>query len=142
MTVSGRGTIGYSIYRDYPIYPVVRLIVLCPIADVLPEFLKYVFDAYPEEGTGSSIPQLTVPSIKKKNIPFPTQEEQTRIIEILNNIFSKEQQAKSAAEAVLSQIDAMKKAILARAFRGELGTNDPAEAWAGELLKNLPRKGA
>lgn len=28
VTVSGRGTIGYSIYRDYPIYPVVRLIVL------------------------------------------------------------------------------------------------------------------
>ena len=29
------------------------------------------------------------------------------------------------AEAVLTQIDTMKKAILARAFRGELGTNDP-----------------
>ena len=29
-----------------------------------------------------------------------------------------------AAETVLSQIDTMKKAILARAFRGELGTND------------------
>ena len=39
------------------------------------------------------------------------------------------------AEAVLAQIDAMKKAILARAFRGELGTNDPAEEWAGELVK-------
>ena len=31
VTVSGRGTIGYSIYRDYPYYPIVRLIVLiCP----------------------------------------------------------------------------------------------------------------
>ena len=46
-----------------------------------------------------------------------------------------EQQAKEAAEAVLSQIDTMKKAILARAFRGELGTNDPAEEWAGEMVK-------
>ena len=32
---------------------------------------------------------------------------------------------------VIDQIDTMNKAILARAFRGELGANDPAEEWAG-----------
>jgi type I restriction enzyme S subunit len=52
-------------------------------------------------------------------------------------LLSKEQQAKDAAEAVLDQIDTMKKAILARAFRGELGTNDPAEESAEELLKTV-----
>ena len=31
----------------------------------------------------------------------------------------------------------MKKAILARAFRGELGTNDPTEESAVELLKSV-----
>ena len=31
----------------------------------------------------------------------------------------------------------MKKSILARAFRGELGTNDPSEESAVELLKQL-----
>jgi type I restriction enzyme S subunit len=31
----------------------------------------------------------------------------------------------------------MKKAVLARAFRGELGTNDPAEESAMELLKDV-----
>ena len=39
--------------------------------------------------------------------------------------------------AVIEQIDAMKKAILARAFRGELGTNDPSEESALELLKSV-----
>ncbi len=29
------------------------------------------------------------------------------------------------------------KAVLARAFRGELGTNDPTEESAVELLKNV-----
>ena len=48
-----------------------------------------------------------------------------------------EQQAKEAAEAVLDQIDLMKKSILARAFRGELGTNDPSEESAVELLKQV-----
>ena len=48
-----------------------------------------------------------------------------------------EQQAKETAEAVLDQIDLLKKSILARAFRGELGTNDPNEESAVELLKEV-----
>jgi type I restriction enzyme S subunit len=37
----------------------------------------------------------------------------------------------------IEKIDHMKKAILARAFRRELGTNDPSEESAIELLKSL-----
>ena len=35
----------------------------------------------------------------------------------------------------------MKKSILARAFRGELGTNDTSEESAVELLKEIIRRG-
>lgn len=62
-------------------------------------------------------------------------DEQAEIVRILDSLFSKEQQAKEAAEAVLEKIDLLKKSILARAFRGELGTNDPTEESALELLK-------
>ena len=48
---------------------------------------------------------------------------------------TKEQRAKKTAEGVLEQIDLIKKAILARAFRGELGTNDPGEESAVKLLE-------
>ena len=68
---------------------------------------------------------------------MPKLEEQEEIISILNKIMVQEQKAKDAAEAVLAQIDAMKKAILARAFRGELGTNDPAEESAAEMLNTV-----
>ncbi len=37
----------------------------------------------------------------------------------------------------LDQIEGIKKSILARAFRGELGTNDPADESAEELLKRV-----
>ena len=66
---------------------------------------------------------------------MPIIEEQTEIVRILDDLLAKEQQAKEAAEKVLEQIDLTKKAILARAFRGELGTNDPSEESAVELLK-------
>ena len=67
----------------------------------------------------------------------PSIPEQEKIVSVIQKLLSKEQQAKEAAEAVLDQIDLMKKSILARAFRGELGTNDPSEESAVELLKRI-----
>ena len=67
----------------------------------------------------------------------PKLNEQIEIVRILDDLLAKEQQAKEAAEGVLEQIDLIKKAILARAFRGELGTNNPSEESAVELLKQI-----
>ena len=81
-------------------------------------------------------------NISQKNIrliqfPIPLYSEQQEVVKILDKIISKEKQIKENAEQVLDQIDTMKKSILARAFRGELGTNDPAEESAVELLKQV-----
>lgn len=84
---------------------------------------------------GSAYNALTIVKFKKMEIPVPSREEQSAIVGALDRVVTQERQAKEAASTVLAQIDTMKKAILARAFRGELGTNDPAEEWAGELLK-------
>ena len=65
----------------------------------------------------------------------PSIPEQEKIASVIQKLLSKEQQSKAAAEIVLDQIDLMKKSILACAFRGELGTNDPSEESAVELLK-------
>lgn len=80
-----------------------------------------------------NIPPFKV--MKAMRIDLPSFPEQTEIVRLLDNLLAKEQQAKESAEGVLEQIDRIKKAILARAFRGELGTNDPGEESAVELLK-------
>ena len=59
-------------------------------------------------------------AIKEIRVPVPTLPEQVEIVRILDIIIEKENKAKQAAEAVLEQIDLLKKSILARAFRGEL----------------------
>ena len=64
-----------------------------------------------------------------------------KFVRIIDNLLAKEQQAKESAERVLGQIDLIKKAILARAFRGELGTNDPNEESAVELVKRVIERG-
>lgn len=68
-------------------------------------------------------------------IPVASLSEQKEIVRIIKSLLEKENQSKEIAEAVIEQIDTMKKAILARAFRGELGTNDPSEENAVELVK-------
>lgn len=75
--------------------------------------------------------------VKNVAIKLPKLDEQAEIVRILDDLLAKEQQAKEAAEGVLEQIDLIKKAILTRAFRGELGTNDPSEESAQELIKNF-----
>lgn len=80
---------------------------------------------------------LGLDDIRSLELLIPTREEQDEVVYILDNLLANEQQAKEAAEGVLEQIDLIKKAILARAFRGELGTNDPSEESAVELLKQV-----
>lgn len=81
VTVSGRGTIGYSVVRDYPYTPIVRLLVITPPGGVLPQYIQFVFSSLFEGGLGTSIPQLTVPMITPKPIPLPPLPEQERIVQ-------------------------------------------------------------
>ena len=88
-----------------------------------------------ENCVGSTMKNLNEKVIKNLPVPNYSISEQARIVTILSNIHEKQQQAKEAAEQVIDQIDTMKKSILSRAFRGELGTNDPNDESAVELLK-------
>lgn len=88
-------------------------------------------------GRGIGIASLSAKDLLAIKVYLPSMTEQQQISHILDELFDKEQQTKEAAEAVLDRIDLMKKSILARAFRGELGTNDPSEESAVELLKQV-----
>ena len=94
-----------------------------------------------EKGSGSGPQALNCQRVRELDFFVPNLKEQKEVVNILRKALAKEQQSKEAAEAVLDQIDLMKKSILARAFRGELGTNDPSEESAVELLKEIIRRG-
>ena len=87
-------------------------------------------------GSRSVLPKINQKELSALTVHLPTNDrEQEEIARILDELFDKEQRAKVAAESVLEQIDTIKKSILSRAFRGELGTNDPSEESAVGLLK-------
>ena len=80
ITVSARGTIGYTAIRTEPFVPVVRLITLTPKSEVIDlDYLFYATQNYKFEGSGTSIPQLTVPMLKKYKFPLPEMSHQKAI---------------------------------------------------------------
>lgn len=81
----------------------------------------------------------SINSTQLKNFPvlLPSLPEQHEIVRLIDDLLARERSAQQAAEQALASIDLMKKSILARAFRGELGTNKASEASALELLRQV-----
>ena len=113
---------------------------LLPRAALNNRFLYYYFMAnywtFREKAVGGNQPNLSGKLIGEFEIGIPSLEEQQEIVRILDELLEQESKAAELAD-VLQQIDQMKQTILAKAFRGELGTNDPAEESALELLKSV-----
>lgn len=94
---------------------------------------------YVEDNMVSSAGQNTISrkGLASLVIPLPSIEEQHEIVRLIDDLLARERSAQQATEQALASIELMKKSILARAFRGELGTNKASEASALELLKQV-----
>ena len=90
-----------------------------------------------QKATGSTIKNLGLKAIREYLVPLPSLPEQHEIVRLIDDLLARERSVQQAAEQALASIDLMKKSILARAFRGELGTNKASEASALELLKQV-----
>ena len=85
-----------------------------------PAALTYYFENKAETARAN----LSLTDINNITLPLPTLPEQREIVRILDDLLGREQRIREAADAVVAHIERMKKAILARAFRGELGRAD------------------
>lgn len=86
-----------------------------------------------------AVGQQRVPKtfLQEYQLLLPSLPEQHEIVRLIDELLARERAAQQAAEQALASIDLMKKSILARAFRGELGTNKASEASALELLRQV-----
>ena len=88
-------------------------------------------------GTAGNMPKINQQVVSSAPMRIPTLAEQQEIVRILDELLGNEQRIKEAAEEMLDKIAMMKKSILADTFRGKLGTNDPADEPATELLRQI-----
>ena len=129
------GDVLYTLVGSYGIPVVVddsrpfcfqRHMALLKPSKVNPYFLWYqlqsqeFYNKATEIATGTA--QLTVPikGLRKLPISLSPESEQTEVVRLLDDLFSKEQKTKEVAERVIDQVAVMKQAILMGAFHGKL----------------------
>ncbi len=118
-----------------------------PKNDLYAEFLAWYFvsdvglQQMQNKQRGATKIGLGLQDIRSIILKIPTLSEQDEIVRLIDDLLARERTAQQAAEQALASIDLMKKSVLARAFRGELGTNKASEASALELLRQVLAEG-
>ena len=106
-----------------------------------PKFLWYwlqkEYKKNREKGAGSGPQALNCQRVRELKFIVPSIEEQNEIVNVLERLMEQEEQATLSIERVLEQVVNIKKSILSKAFRGELGTNNLKEESSIELLKRI-----
>ena len=137
------GTIGNPvIIKEEPLFAIKNVALFKSSNYINMEFFrnyletKYVLDKMKKEAKGTTQKFVSLNYLRNFPIKLPTLEEQQEIVNILDKLLAKYNKIKNL-EQQLEKIELLKKAILAKAFRGELGTNNPDEESAENLLKEI-----
>lgn len=136
---------GKTIIADFKEAHIARQIMALRVKEIIDNnlllyYLRNKNRFIKEQGQGL-IPGLSRKVILSLTINLPTLSEQHEIVRLIDDLLARERAAQQATEQALASIDLMKKSILARAFRGELGTNKASEASALELLRQVLAEG-
>lgn len=122
----------------------VTLALLRPNVEiVIPEYLLNIINSplckvqFNENLTGIGVPNLHLRDIKDVKIKVPSISEQEIISDKVEMLLANEGMVIKNCLKQIEVIDTMKKSILAKAFRGELGKNNPTEDSALNLLKEV-----
>lgn len=91
-------------------------------------------------GSRSVLPKINQKELSAIKVRITSDEEQKEVVRILDYLLPMMQQVRDKAVQVVDNIDTIKKSILAKAFRGELGTNISEDESAMELLKIILNK--
>ena len=113
ITISGRGTIGFTCLRKEPFYPAVRLIVAIPNQELVSGcYLQHFVQSKNYGGQGASIPQLTVPMVKDELIPVPPMDLQNQFAAFVEQV----DKSKLEIQRSLEKLETLKKALMQQYF--------------------------
>jgi type I restriction enzyme S subunit len=97
----------------------------------------YVQNEIKLHSKGVAIQHLSVTDFRKMQVPIPTIIEQEEIVKRVDSLFTKANQIQQRFESLLNSIKNLPKAILQKAFKGELVEQLPTDGDAKELLDEI-----
>ena len=96
VTISARGSVGYTVFRRTPFVPIVRLISVTP-HNIYVGYIFYCLKSTTLDSNGAAQQQITIPMIRNKEITIPSK----GILELFE----------SQTEPIFNQIDILKELI-------------------------------
>ena len=122
ITISARGTIGWTNLILEPFYPIVRLLVLTPKLKVNIKYIYYIIknkeNTYILPKTG--IPQLTKPMIIDTEIPIPSIETQEKIVDILDKFTNYVTELQSELQSRTKQYEYYRDMLLSEEYLNKI----------------------
>ena len=116
VTVSARGTVGYTCLRRTPYVPIVRLLAIEPLKDITAIYLYHFLKLDNIEGNGTSQQQMTVPMMQKKKIILPKMDLLERFTLNANTIYDEIDSLEKQNDNLIKQRDL----LLPRLMSGKL----------------------
>jgi type I restriction enzyme, S subunit len=115
-----------------------------PGDDLVPEYLLAYLETrdLASLSDGSNVPQINHGDIAPLELPLSPLEEQRRIVAEVEKRLSAIDALRGAIERAQRRSAALRRAVLERAFRGELVSQDPSDEPAGALLARIRAEAA
>ena len=148
ITVSGRGEVGFSVYRDHPFEAIIRLLVLTPQKKCYPKFYAYyINEVINFRVESSAIGQLSTLQIAPYKTVLPSIDEQKLISNFLDHETAKIDSLIEKQQQLIQLLKEKRQAVISHAVTKGLdprvNMKDSGVEWLGEVPEHwntLPLK--
>ena len=139
ITVSGRGDVGYAIYREQPFDAIIRLLILTPRSNIYSKFFMYfIREVIDFQVESSAIGQLSTNQISPFKVVFPDFEEQQKIANFLDHETAKIDTLIAKQEKLIELLKEKRQAVISHAVTKGLNPDVPLKDSGVEWLGEVP----
>ena len=116
ITVSGRGDIGFAVYRDHDFDAIIRLLVLSPLKKLDCKYYTYSINALLDfKFESSAVAQLSTVQLAQYKLLLPSYEEQANIAEYLDNETAKIDRLCDTVNQTIGRLKEYRTALITQA---------------------------
>lgn len=138
ITVSGRGEVGFAVYRNHAFDAIIRLLVLSPQKKCEPKFFAYfINEVINFRVESSAIGQLSTLQISPYKIVLPSLSEQKSVVDYLDNETSKIDSLLEKQQQLIELLKEKRQAVISHAVTKGLNPNvsmkDSGVEWLGQV---------